>query len=246
MSRLVLIRHAQANFSREPDRAFHDYDRLSSLGELQAERLGEELHASGTAFSRVCVGPAMRHRQTAEAVASVYLRHGAAWPEAESVGELDEHQGSSVVERVLGAPGTDEELVRVVAAGAEASGDEERVRAYFHAFRVVTRRWARGELSAAHDAGETWRDFRSRVERGMRRILEGSRRGETIAVFTSGGPIGSTVAWALALDDEAAIELAWAIENATVTELLHRDGRMSLKSFNTQPRIGSVELRTYV
>jgi broad specificity phosphatase PhoE len=80
----------------------------------------------------------------------------------------------------------------------------------------------------------------------VRQILDESGRGSTVAAFTSGGPIGSTVAWALGLDDERAIELAWMVENATLTELLFSGDRVSLKSFNAQPRVGSPELVTYV
>ena len=41
MSRLILIRHAQASFSRDPVNAFRDYDELSELGQKQADRLAE-------------------------------------------------------------------------------------------------------------------------------------------------------------------------------------------------------------
>ena len=67
-----------------------------------------------------------------------------------------------------------------------------------------------------------------------------------MGVFTSGGPIGSTVASVLGLVDEQALELAWILQNATLTELLFAGGRVSLKSFNVQPRLGSPELCTYV
>ena len=80
----------------------------------------------------------------------------------------------------------------------------------------------------------------------MGRILEEASGSATIAVFTSGGPIGSIVARVLGLDDEQAIELAWAVQNTTVTELVFREDRLSLKSFNAQPRFSSVELVTYV
>jgi broad specificity phosphatase PhoE len=109
----------------------------------------------------------------------------------------------------------------------------------------VTRRWARGELPAAL-ADESWQAFRARVAIGVGRIMQESGRGVTVAALTSGGPIGSTVAAVLGLGDEDALELAWAVENTTLTELLFTEGRVSLKSFNAQPRIGAPELVTYV
>ncbi|HET9949654.1 MAG TPA: histidine phosphatase family protein, partial [Longimicrobiales bacterium] len=109
----------------------------------------------------------------------------------------------------------------------------------------VTRAWASGELAVDHEA-ESWQEFRARVEAGVRRIMATSGRGSTVAAFTSGGPVGSIVAWALGLDDVRALELAWIVENATLTELLFSGGRVSLKSFNMQPRIAATELVTYV
>ncbi len=93
---------------------------------------------------------------------------------------------------------------------------------------------------------ESWQAFRARVERGVDRIVEEAGYGSTVGVFTSGGPIGSTVASVLGLDDEQAMEFAWAVQNTTVTEFVFREDRLSLKSFNAQPRFSSVELVTYV
>jgi hypothetical protein len=67
-----------------------------------------------------------------------------------------------------------------------------------------------------------------------------------VGVFTSGGPVGSAVAWALGLGDEQALDLAWMVDNATVTEILFSGEQVSLKSFNVQPRIGAAELVTGV
>ena len=80
----------------------------------------------------------------------------------------------------------------------------------------------------------------------MRRVFDEAGKGSSVAVFTSGGPIGSTVAWALGLGDEQALEIAWMVENATITELLFSEGRASLKSFNVQPRLSARELITHV
>ena len=259
MSRLILVRHAQASFSPDPSRAFVDYDRLSELGHQQAEALGEELVAAGVAFDRAFTGPAARQRQTAEGVAAVYARHGRPFPELHTLDALEEHSGATVVRRALAEPEHEADRVRLGVAldaaqmsggtaGAdarEASAHADPTRAYFTVFQRVTRLWARGELPDAL-VEESWQAFRARVEDGVRRILAESGRGATVAAFTSGGPIGSTVARVLGLDDERALELAWAVENATLTELLFTERRVSLKTFNAQPRIGAPELVTYV
>ena len=251
MSRIILVRHAQATFSADPAEAFENYDQLSPLGLTQADALGEEFVRSGVVFDRVFVGPARRHEQTADVAASAYSRSDLPWPNPSTVEELQEHSGASVVEIMLSTAQYADARRQIQAPGADS---RTRARAYFSAFREITRSWARADLpsdpgsesGALLDAVESWQAFRARVERGMRKILDEVGGSGTIAVFTSGGPIGSTVARALGLADEQAIELAWAVQNTTVTEFVFRADRLSLKSFNAQPRFSSVELVTYV
>lgn len=240
LSRLVLVRHAQASLSSDPARAFDDYDRLSELGRKQAEALAEELVAGAVAFDRVLCGPAARHRETLDLVAAVYAHHARPWPSPEIDADLGEHLGARVVARALEQPQHHAELALPSTEGSDPT------RAYLATFRAVTRRWARGELPPELEVEEGWTSFRARVERCVRRILDAAGKGETIGVFTSGGPIGSTVAWALGLSDERAIELAWVVQNATLTEILFDGRRVSLASFNVQPRLGRREMHTHV
>lgn len=246
MSRLLLIRHGQASFDAHPERAFEDYDRLSELGEQQASALGEELVSGGVTFDRVYSGPLRRQRETADRVGEVFERLGAAWPGVIELDELAEHEGSRVVRHALSSEPEHEEALRRLLSPIGGDGEEiELMRTYFTVFRQVTRRWARGEISPP-GVGEGWPAFRARVETGIRRIIGESGRGVTVGVFTSGGPVGSTVASVLGLDDERALELAWMVENATVTELLFSGDQVSLKSFNTQPRLGAPDMVTGV
>lgn len=247
MSRLLLIRHGQASFSAHPERAFEDYDRLSELGVQQARALGEELVAGGVLFDRVYTGPLLRQKQTAEEVGRAFQSAGKPWPAVVEVPELAEHEGSRVVRHALSEEPEHEEALRHLLSPTTGSDGEELelMRTYFTVFRRVTRKWARGEI-APPGVEESWRAFRERVESGIGRVLEEAGRGVTVAAFTSGGPVGSTVAWSLGLSDEQALELAWAVDNATVTELLFSGDQIGLKSFNVQPRIGAAEMVTGV
>ena len=69
MGRLFLVRHAQASFLSQ------NYDQLSALGETQARLLGEYWARRKMTFDRVCVGPAIRHRQTAQIANSQGVGH---------------------------------------------------------------------------------------------------------------------------------------------------------------------------
>ncbi|MGD2044884.1 MAG: histidine phosphatase family protein [Gemmatimonadota bacterium] len=246
MSRLLLVRHGQASFDAHPERAFEDYDKLSELGRQQAIALGEELVAGGVTFDRIYSGPLRRQRETADRVGEAFERLGEVWPGVVELPELAEHEGSRVVRHALSTEAEHQDaLQRLLASTGEDGEEMELMRTYFTVFRRVTRRWARGEI-APPGVEESWKAFRSRVESGMRRIMDESGKGATVGAFTSGGPVGSTVAWTLGLDDEQALELAWMVENATVTEILFSGDRVSLKSFNVQPRIGAAEMVTGV
>ncbi|GMR11962.1 MAG: histidine phosphatase family protein [Gemmatimonadota bacterium] len=243
MSRIILLRHAQASFA-DGGSITDGYDQLSPLGYRQSAALAEELAESGTVFDRVVMGPAKRHRQTAETVEALYEARGLPWPEPQVIDALDEHQGAFVMTRALEHTDGDAELADL-AAGLAADG-EARVLAFFQVYRVVSERWAREELSDEVSGEESWKAFRRRVEGALQRVIDESEDGETVGVFTSGGPICAGAAWVLGLDDVKAMELTWVMRNASMTELLYPFGRVVLGSFNTLPRFDSPNMVTYV
>ena len=245
MSRLLLIRHGQASFQAHPERAFEDYDKLSELGRRQSRALGEELAAAGVVFDRVYAGPLERQRETAAGVGEVYGALELPWPDVIESPELAEHEGWRVVRHALSTEPEHEDALQTLLDRSEDGEELELMRTYFSVFQQVTRRWARGEM-APPGVEESWQAFRARVESGIQAILRESGRGVTVGAFTSGGPVGSAVASVLGLGDEQALELAWMVENATVTELLFSADRVSLRSFNVQPRLGAAEMVTGV
>jgi len=80
----------------------------------------------------------------------------------------------------------------------------------------------------------------------LERLIDESKDGETVGVFTSGGPVCVGAAWVLGLDDVKAMELTWMMRNASMTELLYPTGRLVLGSFNALPRFPSPDMVTYV
>lgn len=80
---------------------------------------------------------------------------------------------------------------------------------------------------------ETWPAFTRRVFGGLRRIIQESGRGRTIALVTSGGPLAALLQKALNIPDMAAIDLAWQIRNASVSTFKFSEDRFTLASFNS-------------
>ena len=217
LSLLYFIRHGQASFGSD------NYDQLSDLGVRQGEILGRHLAGLGVRFDLAFSGTMARQIQTAEAVL-------AGWPEPErptlaSFPEWNEYATERIVETILPV---------LIAEDPEAAAAAERLRsdrkAYQKVFSKIMDRWIRG-LHAADEA-EPWIDFRDRVRRGARKVMQETGRGRTVAVFSSGGPLSVMVQMALTLPDEAALEVNWAVKNASVSEFLFSGDRINLSSFN--------------
>src|ERR1700722_13721572 len=105
--------------------------------------------------------------------------HGVRIPEPTLLPELDEHDGISLVFKLLPAVAADDpELQSIV--GEMARAGRPTADHVLAAFKRITRRWVRGELG--HAEVESWSAFRSRVARGLERIAV-LGRGKTALVF---------------------------------------------------------------
>ncbi len=219
----LFIRHGKAS-------AFAgDYDQLSPPGVEQSEQLGQWLARDKLRVDAVFLGPRKRHAQTHEAVVRVLATHGLSLPEPRMLPELDEHDGLSVVYKLLpelasGDPAL-KAIVEATVKGVPPSSDD-----VLAAFKRVTRRWVRGEVG--HSEVEPWSAFRARVGRALPQIAA-IGRGKTALVFTSAGAVASAVAEAMGVsEEEKVLALSWSLYNGSVTELDFADGRWGLRSFN--------------
>ena len=241
MSRLLLVRHGQASAGSA------DYDRLSELGWRQAAELGKHWARLGLAPDRVAVGPCRRQRETAEAVAAACDGGPSAWPAPELLPELDEHDGYMVFTRSLRSLAASDAEARAALGMIEEPLDRD-LRLYYRVYRRTTRRWARGELDLPGGSPrlEDWPAFRRRAESAVARLIDGAGSGRTVVAFTSAGPVAVAVGRALALDDEAVINLSWTVRNCAVSEFLFSGDRFSLHSFNSQLHLAEPGLESWV
>jgi broad specificity phosphatase PhoE len=238
MSRVILVRHAQASFL-EPN-----YDKLCGTGEVQARLLGEYWARRGVLFSRVWSGPRVRQVQTARMVEEAYRRLGREFPEVAVMNEFDEYQAEAVLK--LGLPQVLErsQEVRDLHRAFELSKDsDERKRSFQQMFEAVIGMWVSGELVV--DSLESWPDFCVRVDRGIAAIVNSATPAGDSVVFTSGGPIGVAMRRALHLSHADTLQLTWMSRNASFTEFLSSGSRFTLSSFNAHPHLEDESLLTY-
>ncbi len=239
MGTLVLVRHGQASSLTKGD-----YDQLSPLGTRQARLLGDYWAARARRFDHVYVGPRRRHAQTHAEVVAAYAAHELALPAPQPLDALDEHHGITVVSEAIPALAQkDLELAAMVEriARGDAPTDE-----FLRVFRRVMHAWAQGEVPERAGGPEAFHAFRARVRGGVRAMLSGAQQGQRIAAFTSGGTMAAAVSDALGLDDARAMDLSFAIRNASTCELRFSGERASLSVFNATPHLDDDALLTMV
>ncbi|MGA2855385.1 MAG: histidine phosphatase family protein [Candidatus Sulfotelmatobacter sp.] len=238
MSRVILVRHAQASFL-EPN-----YDKLCAIGEVQARLLGEYWARRGVLFSRAWSGPRVRQVQTARMVEEAYRRLGREFPEVAVMNEFDEYQAEAVLK--LGLPQVLErsQEVRHLHQAFELSKDsDERKRSFQQMFEAVIGMWVSSELVV--DGVESWPDFCARVDRGIAAIVNSTTPAGDSVVFTSGGPIGVAMRRALHLSHADTLQLTWMSRNASFSEFLSSGSRFTLSTFNAHPHLEDESLLTY-
>ncbi len=238
MSRIVLVRHAQASFL-EPD-----YDKLSPTGEIQARLLGEYWASRNVAFDRVYSGPCVRQIDTARIVTGVYRRMGIAFAELTVLPEFDEYQGEDVLSKsVPELIKADARIRDLHAAFQSAATSEEKRRTFQRLFEAVVGKWVDGEIPL-QDV-ESWPEFCARVNRGLSKITSSSVRGGSVAIFSSGGPIGAAMQRALNLSPRDMLRVTWMSRNCSYSEFLATGGRFTLSAFNAFPHLDDPALLTY-
>lgn len=199
MTRLMLVRHAQASFGAA------DYDQLSTIGYAQAGYLGAAMREQGETIDSVWHGPMLRHRQTAEAWAKSYGQL-VAIQEHPMFGEFDHRDVIACHDPRY----RDHCMLQLELTGA-ASGPA----AFASMFKAALSRWQSG----AHDGdyAETWSQFQSRCTCALRDLAAQGDPSALHLVVTSGGVISAIAQHLLGLTDAAAMQLNWNLANASIS-----------------------------
>ena len=238
MGRLFLVRHAQASFLSQ------NYDQLSVRGETQARLLGGHWARRNVIFDRVCAGPCVRHRQTAELVAEAYRKAGRDFPSPSVMNEFDEFQGDAVLSQSLPELLASDDRIREFHNALQNSREEASKRASFQRlFQAVISLWVDGKI--APPGVESWQDFCARVNRGLSAFLGKAKKGELGVIFTSGGPVSVAVQRALHLSARDTLQIAWMPRNCSLSEFLFSGDRFTLSSFNSFPHLDDESLLTH-
>ena len=239
MSLLYLVRHGQASFFAE------DYDRLSTLGELQARRLGEFLAARGVRFDATYSGPAVRQQRTAEIIVTTMTELGCPCPAPTVVAGLNEHSG----DKLLSAPHAraffeqHPELSVLEKAFRAAREPDDVQKSFQKLFEAAVKRWTDGELTVP--GVEMWEEFHARARDAIESITSHAERGRTILAVSSVGPITVALQTALKTSIPISLDLGWRLRNASVTTFLYTPERITLDGLNSVAHLANPDEITY-
>ncbi|MGE0885611.1 MAG: histidine phosphatase family protein [Blastocatellales bacterium] len=238
MGTLTLVRHGQARpFEKESDQ-------LSPLGEEQARLLGSYWVECGVSFDEIYSGTLVRQRRTAEIVGQCFAEAGKSWPELRSTPDLNEYDADGISRKLIPTfAERDENFRNLLAAFEENKLSPDRNRHFQRMFEVVTQIWLSGEFEV--EGVESWNSFKTRVRRALRKVVSAEGSGRRVAVFTSGGVIGTTVQTVLDAPEHQALQINWRVKNCSLTEFTFGGGRISLDTFNSLPHLIEFSLQTY-
>ena len=241
MSNIHLVRHGQAG-TREA------YDSLSSLGQQQAQLLGEYFLAQQLEFTAVYTGSMQRQQQTVSAIKNVYDQAGVSFPVVTVDDQWNEFDLTGIY-RELG-PKLSEiddefrieyEEMRLEVKQNIGVTDAKVHRHWRPCDTKMVDAWITGRLSYS---GETWKQFQERVRTCLQK-LELLPPRANVLVSTSATPTGVLTSLALGLTDTSVRQLAGVLYNSSYTTLRLRDGHLQMFQFNAVPHLRTPELRTF-
>lgn len=226
MSTLLLVRHGQASLFAD------DYDRLSDLGLSQAEALGHFWLERGIRPDAVYSGDLARQQQTANKVGEIFAASGETWPVLRENPGLNEYPAKEITESLVPELRKNDSVFDQLVIDLEASTSyEDKYRNLHRLLETVVARWVLNDYGDA-DVPLSWKTFSEGVRAALQDVMSNSGRSETIAIFTSGGPVAISVQTILQAPDIKAAELNWRVHNCSVTRYTFSGERVSLDAFN--------------
>ena len=228
MSKIYLFRHSQASIGKE------NYDVLSTKGELQAAELGKYLCKEKLIFDKVYVGDLRRQKHTLEIVSDQYNKNGISIPKPIVLEDLNEHQATEVMKSEFHKMMEDPYIKSLK---DKIEKDPKKQHSYMMlGFKYFLHKWVKNEIIV--EGIIPWKKFRINSTNALKSIVNETKKGETIGVFSSGGTISSIVSEVLKLKNELVVaDLNFSIRNTSFSSLLYSNNEINLLSFNELPHL---------
>ena len=207
MVQIFFVRHGQANSEAKDEIS---YDKLSSLGKLQAGWLGQYLKKNKFTFDACFSGTLFRQRDTADLLETHHPKEIIRDPR---LNEIQYYTLSTLVEEQFGKQ-------------PPKSGLD-----FEEHFEFIMSKWKAAEIV---NAPEPYVDFVERVSQ-VSDVLKDS--GDRVLVVTSGGIIAKVLQNCLDLSDSSMIKFLLASMNTGVTTLNYSNGQFNVEQVNSLPHL---------
>ena len=226
MSRLFLIRHAQASFLSE------NYDQLSDHGIDQTKILGESLASNEFIFDKIYSGTLNRQQHTRQMVEEVYDAQKISFPKVIEEDRFNEYPAEEIMTSLGKYLVENNDVAANLYKKCNDSNSETERHLYFQKlFELILESWVNNDTKEVN-LSISWKDWSNGVRNAIDDIQSQAKSGELIGVFTSGGPIGVFVQTVLDAPEIKAAELNWRVYNCSVTKFTFSAERFSLDQFN--------------
>lgn len=232
MSTLYIVRHGQASLFAD------DYDQLSALGVAQSSALGTQWLKDGVRLDGVWTGELRRQVATAAAVAGVYAEADEPMPEPARLDGFDEYPAEAILATIGEQLRAERpEIAQMADTFEEASrdgGDPGTRYRFLHRYlEAVIGCWVRGAYDQAPGYPPTWEEWSGGARDALGTVMSATGKGQSAAVFTSGGIVGLSLQTVMQAPDIKAAEVNWRVYNASVSRFTFSGvDRVSLDSFN--------------
>jgi broad specificity phosphatase PhoE len=203
MSKITLVRHGQASFGSD------NYDLLSDIGRLQAQKVGEYFHRCATHFDLILHGGMSRQTDTAKIIAKV-MGHSAPLVQHSGADEFDsENLIKSYLPKLAERSTEYREMIHGDNHWFKSNSNFKRV------FSELISLWQRDQDCQF----ESWWSFKKRVKTFLKQITDDGHANRRVMIATSGGLISVAFMSLMKLPDEQFTEINLSINNASLTEL---------------------------
>jgi len=215
------------------------------MGIRQSQALGRYWVEREQQIDAVFSGQQQRQKHTLELVRDSYTQAGLHFPEPTILDAFNEYDAEALMihlyPRLLESDRKLQQIVEQTPNLGDASPEGRK--AFQKLFEIVLRAWIDGVFEI--ETMESWEAFRERVVRGVYKITSQYPSGKTVAIFSSGGAISTTVGYALDISSHKAMDLQWVIKNASLTDCVFGGERFTLTGFNHTPHFSDDSMVTY-
>jgi broad specificity phosphatase PhoE len=217
MVEIYFIRHGQASFGQPA------YDRLSPVGERQAELLGKHFFNNGTRFDAVYSGALRRQVQTAT-IAMNQINGDR--PHNITIDSDFNELGSS--DQMMNR------LFTVVAEDPTLSAQMKHIHTDHGAIGRIFDIAEKMDLMPVEVETRLRlvQTFRERISGAIANLVRKVGENKKVAVFTSGGPTAVALRQTLETSREQTIRLGWELRNTSITVVRHNQNQLWLVLFN--------------